>query len=671
MNYVSGTTEKIFNPEAVKETKKPSHVTVNASPVMGRTSPVISGEIRNAEIQRQVTGMDPWMVEFRKDMPKLPKDIYTNAEPEKIVTTHLVWDVEEPDFENRRLSATATYTYNNLDATNERLVLDVDSLEIESITVNGEPAKFEVVPTEKNKPDALQIQIPAKQGLGTVSIQYKTDPEASGMFWIEDQYTDGKEHPLLYTLFEPTEGASAIPGQHSPQVRLTFEVNVKTGNPELMALSSVSNNPKARSADGHYNGLRMNRAVPLYLLSLNVGNFSFQPYNDGRTGVYSEDSMIKKSAEALKELPEFMRAAEEICGPYNWGEYCPVIMCWAFPYMAMEHPCASSCGSICLEIPAVIPHELAHSWTGNDTTNCNWQQFFWNEGWTTFMETLICEKIWGTDYANMILLYSLKEAQLAIEKHRESNPEALKLCSDSKEFEFNRIPYAKGALFFFMLRDAIGHENFDQFFKDYAKVFYQNSMSDGRFLAFLQLWLKHRMGMNDFDQFKKDNMIEEWLYGTEIPSNAPEFKSKLIEMMDEQVAKVLNGQPIDKEQILEWDLMTQKIFLSRFEGKVINEQLAELDREMGYSHSKSMAVLGEWSLLCAMAGHFTAETTQMIIDYVIKRNSVHEANKITTELCKTSDGMKIAQTILQQEQGRLFPHTRKIIENNIDETNNK
>jgi leukotriene-A4 hydrolase len=664
-SYLGSSTEaQKVTADSLNTTTVPASTVSSSSSATGRTSPLMSAELQNALNARRVTGLVQWMIDFQRTMPELPKDNASNAEPKKVVTTHLVWDVEKPDFETRTLTASATYDYNNLIEGNETLILDVMKLNIKKITVNGEVAQYRIVETEKEKPDALHITIPPKTGLGKVSINYSTSPDAPGIFWVEAKYTEGKQHPLVYTLFQPIEGASAIPGQHTPQVRLTYVLNADSGSSERMVLSSVSNNPAARTEDGKYCNLRMSRAVPLYLLSLNVGNFSFRSYPGGETGVYAEQAMIERAASGFNMLPPFMQAAKEICGPYNWQTYCPVILGWAFPYMAMEHPCASTCGSICLEQPDVLAHELAHSWTGNDTTNCNWQQFFWNEGWTTFIEYLILEKVRGKDYATTVLIFRLQEAYAAMEKYKD-RPEILKLVSNSNEFEFTRIPYAKGALFFFMLREAVTPAKFDEFTQDYMKVFYQNTMSDSRFLEFLKLWLHHKVKNTDFDKFKADHLIDEWLYGTNIPSNAPQFTSTLLDKINQQSDNVLKNQEVDVALISSWEIPARLAFLSRLEGKASKEQLKALDEKLHLTSSPSMSITGEWALLCSMSNYFTEEIKEKIVEYVIKRNSLHEANKITSALCKSNEGTEIAEKILEREQGRLFTVTKEKIRQNI------
>jgi hypothetical protein len=625
--------------------------------------PLLSSELDAIQLESRALGLKPWMVSFMRNMPELPPDVCSNARPQEAATTHLVWDVE-PDFEKKQLIGNATYSYVNKVPGNERLILDVSQLDIEKVAVNGEAVDYVVEKSgSSNRPDALVIHIPSRPGLGEVSIRYRSSESASGVFWVDKEYTEGKQHPLVYTLFEPIEGASAIPGQHSPQVRLTYEINVKTGRPELMALSSVSNNPKERNERGEYSGLRMGRAVPLYLLSLHVGNFSFRSYDaDKRTGVYAEDAMVERVENGFRDLPRFMSAAEEICGPYNWGTYTPILLCNAFPYMAMEHPCASTCGAVCLERPTVIPHELAHSWAGNDTTNCNWQQFFWNEGTTTFIEYLITEKIWGSDYASMEFLYTLNDAKATMEEYRKTNIDLLRLCQEGTETRFSRIPYAKGALFFFMLRNAIGENDFGQFFKDYMKVFFQNTMSEERFLAFLQLWLKNEKGIDDFEAFKAEHKIGEWLHGTDIPSNEPQFHSKLMDALVLQKEKVLVGEPVDADFIRSLDIPTQIVFLSLVAASATKEQFALLDGQMRFTESKSMSIRGECSRLCSRIGYLTPETKEMIVSYVLERNSLFEAGKIGSALKQTEEGKELIRMILERDRGQLFPVTRKELE---------
>lgn len=610
----------------------------------------------------QLPSSKPWMNDFRAHLPELPLDPLSNANPKEAVTTHLVWDVSV-DFENKEFVGSATYSYRNQMPGNETLILDISKLSIEEILVNEENASYAIIPSQiPTKPDALHIAIPQNEIEGTVFIRYRTSSQATGIFWVDPEYTEGKQHPLVYTLFEPTEGASAIPGQHTPQVRLTYEVNAKTNHPDLIALSSVSNNPKITSPTGEYRGLKMDRPIPLYLLSLHVGNLAFHPF-DERTGIYAEPEALEEAKIAFEKLPVYMKEAEEICGPYHWGTYTPIQLGWPFPYGAQEHPCASTFGKISNDLPHFIPHELAHSWTGNDITNCNWQQFFWNEGATTFLEYQITEKIWGTDFASMIFISLLKRAMTSMEQLRDQ-PELLKLCVGGDQYEFTTIPYAKGALFFFMLQDALGKEVFSDLLKDYMSVFFQNTMSEERFLAFLEIFLQQELGRDDFEKFLQENQIVEWLHGTGIPSNAPTFQSKYVDLILSEIESLKNMQ-LHVETIKSWDNIVQWTFLNLLRGQARSDQIALLDDQLSYTQSQTVIIQGEWILACITAGYLPSSVQDLIVSYLLKRNSVSEANRICSLLNQTELGNQIIQRILDADQGRLFPITRNTIQKKL------
>ena len=43
----------------------------------------------------------------------------------------------------------------------------------------------------------------------------------------------------------------------------------------------------------------------------------------------------------------------------------------------------------------IVAHEASHSWTGNLVTNRTWEEFWLNEGFTTYLERKIVAKLYG------------------------------------------------------------------------------------------------------------------------------------------------------------------------------------------------------------------------------------------------------------------------------------
>lgn len=56
----------------------------------------------------------------------------------------------------------------------------------------------------------------------------------------------------------------------------------------------------------------------------------------------------------------------------------------------MENPCLTFVTPTIIagdrSLASVIQHEITHSWTGNLVTNCSWEHFWLNEGFTRFIE---------------------------------------------------------------------------------------------------------------------------------------------------------------------------------------------------------------------------------------------------------------------------------------------
>ena len=87
-------------------------------------------------------------------------------------------------------------------------------------------------------------------------------------------------------------------------------------------------------------------------------------------------------------------AAEKLYGPYRWGRYdvlvlppsFPLRRRWKTPTLTFLTPTFIAGDK---SLVSLVAHELAHSWSGNLATNATWNDFWLNEGMTTYAERRI------------------------------------------------------------------------------------------------------------------------------------------------------------------------------------------------------------------------------------------------------------------------------------------
>src|SRR5690606_10336039 len=147
---------------------------------------------------------------------------------------------------------------------------------------------------------------------------------------------------------------------------------------------------------------------------------------------------------------EMVDAAEALYGPYRWGRYDLLVLPPSFPFGGMENPMLTSATPTIIagdrSLVSLVAHELAHSWSGNLVTNATWDDFWLNEGFTSYFENRIMEAVYGRDAAVQEqvlawggLLDELKELAPADTRLH------LELAGRDPDEGMNTIAYDKGA----------------------------------------------------------------------------------------------------------------------------------------------------------------------------------------------------------------------------------
>lgn len=99
-------------------------------------------------------------------------------------------------------------------------------------------------------------------------------------------------------------------------------------------------------------------------------------------------------------------------------------------------------------------------------SNCSWEHFWLNEGWTTYLERRIQAKIHGEphrDFSAIIGWKALEDSIERIGKDHEFTKLVTNLKNEDPDDAFSSIPYEKGYVFLDYLEKLIGREEFDKF----------------------------------------------------------------------------------------------------------------------------------------------------------------------------------------------------------------
>jgi len=230
------------------------------------------------------------------------------------------------------------------------------------------------------------LHIKDLEGASSCTIEYNTTPSASALQWLAPNQTSGGEHPFLYSQCQSIHARSIFPCQDTPSVRFTFTAEIEIPNPLTVVMGAGLVGSRNNEATSEFR-FDMPQPIPSYLFAIAAGNIQFRSIGS-RCGIYAEPELLEAAAWEFAKTEDMLNTAERLFGPYVWDRYDILILPPAFPYGGMENPRLTFLNPMFIigdrSETIIVTHELAHAWTGNLVTNATWEDFWLNEGWTTY-----------------------------------------------------------------------------------------------------------------------------------------------------------------------------------------------------------------------------------------------------------------------------------------------
>jgi leukotriene-A4 hydrolase len=448
------------------------------------------------------------------------------------------------DFEAHILKIEADYQLT--EPVSGSLFLDTSKINLEAASSNGQPIQYEF--DQQDKLLGERLHLGGLENASSFTLRFATAPEARALQWLPAAQTAGGRHPFLYSQCQAIHARSVFPCQDTPSVRFTFtaEVEVPGALTTVMAAEQVGVQERGEKRVFQF---KMPQPVPAYLFAIGAGNLAFRELGP-RTGVYAEPEIIESAAWEFAENEEKIVEAEKLLGAYLWGRYDLLILPPSFPYGGMENP------RLTFLTPTVIlgnrgqthliTHELAHAWTGNLVTNATWEDFWLNEGWTTYAETRITEVLEGKDVADLMAVFDEQRLIEIMERiGMDDILTHLKVPSEGRDPDATStiIPYYKGCFFLKECEYVVGRERFDAFIQKYTGTYQFRSLTTEAFLTFLRQELP--------EVFEKVN-VQGWVYEPGLPEKRTRPRSALYDEVQEILAAYKAGTRPAKEQVADW-----------------------------------------------------------------------------------------------------------------------
>jgi leukotriene-A4 hydrolase len=515
---------------------------------------------------------------------------YTNLSQGKI--KHIDFHISI-DFSTRTFDIEAKYQLQ--EPIYSSFYLDTFKIGLKEARANGRKLEWEFDTHDEILGQRLHLK--RFEGDLTFTLIFRTSPEARALQWLNASQTAGGKHPFLFSQCQAIHARSIFPCQDSPSVRFTYSAEVEVPQ-ELVAVMAAE---QIEVQEGKHTTFlfKMPQPIPSYLFALAVGNLVFRELGP-RTGIYAEPETIEAAAWEFAENETKIVEAEKLLGPYLWGRYDLLVLPPSFPYGGMENPRLTFLTPTAIlgtrGQTSLISHELAHAWTGNLVTNATWQDFWLNEGWTTYAETRITEVLEGTDSKDLHLAFNEKQLIEIIERLGMNTPNTCLKLPDEKDVDSfaTSIPYYKGCFFLQECEHAVGRERFDDFIQKYMTDFQFQSLTTEAFLDFLKAELP--------SVFEKVD-VHKWIYEPGLPEERHRPKSHLYDEVQQALYEYEKGVKPTKKQIQNWHRYQVMSFLQGLPRKISVEDCQYFDDILEFEKRNDVAFFSFFYVICIASGY--------------------------------------------------------------------
>ena len=316
------------------------------------------------------------------------------------------------DPEKKFISGKNTIRFKMLqDAT--RIQLDLHAaLNIDKILLGDTPLKFE------RDSGAVFVDFPETLHAGqvySIDFYYSGNPVEIGRFGAITFKKDPSGHPWINTACEETGASVWWPNKDQWRDEVeNMQISVAIPN-DLVDVSNGRFTGKTDLGDGYTRwDWLVQYPINNYDVSLNIGNYQHfsDKLGDLPLDFYALPEDLDKAKKQFVQAKGMLEAFQHYFGEYPFQKDGYKLI--EVPYSGMEHQSAVTYGNhfangylerdwtgvgISPRFDFIIIHESGHEWFGNSITAADRSDMWIHEGWTTYLESLYVEYMYGHDDA--------------------------------------------------------------------------------------------------------------------------------------------------------------------------------------------------------------------------------------------------------------------------------
>lgn len=168
----------------------------------------------------------------------------------------------------------------------------------------------------------------------------------------------------------------------------------------------------------------------------------------------------------------------------------------------------------------VATHEIAHSWTGNDVTCKNWENFWLNEGFTVFEERHVSGLLHGKDFMMVEALLGNSSMYTAMSNYGLDNVFSSlhpTLKGQSPDAAFSEVPYEKGFQLLWYLQTIVGETLFQDFLRYYINSRAQTSITANDLRYTWEQFIDNNFNATETNRILGSIDWETWLFTPGLP----------------------------------------------------------------------------------------------------------------------------------------------------------